>query len=730
MRALIFLTFVIFQIFSALAFSKIDDSLDIFFPPSLKFIQIAQNQFPVFWWNFVVIDSVQGKPALEQAQKFCFRLKQLHSSSIQHVVCGNELGDYVPLLQAWSEDLILREKFDPKAQDYLARISNSFSELSYLSSASSDLWSLKRIDPLDQWQVYLKKNLSMSGWHFDRKQGFLTDPESQKIVVPIQFAVPPQMAAVEGVAGSLIDQPGIHWIGAHASAYTNERQVHKDLDTVSLVGIFVLLGFILFLVVRGRAGALLLFPPVVLSMLSAAGIIQWLDGSIHGLTLAFGSGIVGLAIDYGLHAAFNSQSRWTWRSNSIGLLTTLSGLGVLAFSQIPLLRQMMIFASLGIFFGFMYFYIFSRLFPKLFKLKPLQMNFPDFRGSGILIAVTMIFGIWGVSRANLNFDIKNFNFQSTEDADAAKWFFTHEQDQKSETFLILHDQEDFFVETTPEFAWSSEHGIAYDGLGYYLPDPEFQKINLLSWNVQGCSFMNKKLSSAEHKVFSPFVENICRTKAPLTENDFSALQNKPYLNHLLGRDQFISLFQTRTPSEVTELRSRFPQVRSLNEAVVGFASAMGNDLHWMIPVVFVLCTLVLVVYYRTFHFVLASYIPFLSGLGCVLVAKTFQHENVDLISILGLLMVFGFSVDYGVFVTDIFAFHSDRSRLPIVYSVLTLAALTNVIGFFPLMFAKHPILHQLGFVLFFGTIGTYLGTRWGLEKFLVFAGKRRKGGLD
>jgi predicted RND superfamily exporter protein len=81
-------------------------------------------------------------------------------------------------------------------------------------------------------------------------------------------------------------------------------------------------------------------------------------------------------------------------------------------------------------------------------------------------------------------------------------------------------------------------------------------------------------------------------------------------------------------------------------------------------------------------------------------------------------MVFGFSIDYGVFITDVYAFPEAKEELPVIQSVLGLAAATNVIGFVPMIFAKHPILHQLGFALFFGTIGTYLGTRWGLDQFL------------
>lgn len=102
-----------------------------------------------------------------------------------------------------------------------------------------------------------------------------------------------------------------------------------------------------------------------------------------------------------------------------------------------------------------------------------------------------------------------------------------------------------------------------------------------------------------------------------------------------------------------------------------------------------------------------------------------SRQPVDLISILGLLMVFGFSIDYGVFATDLYVKNSEalqKMDLPhleqSVFSTLSLAAFTNLVGFFPLVFAQHTVLHQLGYALFFGTLGTYFGTIWGVPAIL------------
>jgi hypothetical protein len=693
--------------------AKIDDSLDIFFPPSLRYLQFSQTQFSAFWWNFLIIDPLQEKADFQLAEKVCNRLHQFQGQEIKHLVCGQDLSDYMPVLKSWAQDFVLREKFDVSYRESLAR---SLSEFSYLSSTQKDLWSLKRSDPTDQWQKFLEKSQSMSPSQFQRVSGVLLDPKTQRIIIPLQFSVTPKMSAVENVAKVIQESNGLHWVGAHSSAYANEKQVHSDLDIVSLVGILVLLGFILFLVLKKRIGALLLFPPVALAMFLAAFVVTLIDGSIHGLTLAFGSGIVGLAIDYGLHGSFNSGSKWTWRSNTIGLLTTFIGLAVLSFSGIPLLRQMMIFASLGIIFGFLFFYFLCKKFPKYFQMKPLDMPFVDFKGSGLAIVALIVFGGWGATQSDLSFDISKFNFQEKGDAEATRWFFS--QGSNRETFIVLHEKNDLYTKTTEEQNWSLQNQIQYEGVGAYLPGLAIQNENVRTWVPSGCSYFKKNLSETELKVFAPFVEGICQSSnGPVA--DFQQLKSKSYLEHLIGQNEFVSLLFAKDKVEEQKIREHYPEAHSLVESVKGFSESMSMDLKWMIPLVFILCSLILGFYYRNIILILASYIPFLSGLGFFWLAKFIQKGSIDLISILGLLMVFGFSVDYGVFITDIFAFNQDRKRLKVVNSLLTLAALTNIIGFFPMVFAKHPVLHQLGFVLFFGTMGTFLGTRWGLEKFLL-----------
>jgi hypothetical protein len=709
MRALVF-SFLILIGLSAQ--SKIDDSADIFFPKSLKYLQYSQTEFPVFWWNFAVIEpGIAGNPDFAKAQKLCENLQLQVGGEVKRILCGDNLASFVPSLIEWSNDLILRQPAPPLEQ-VKNRLKGAMSEIGLLSSVNQDLFNLKRADPLDQWQIYLEKTQALSETAFKREKGFLVDPKTARIVLPIQFSQRPQMKNVLQTEEILSHFRDVVLVGAHASAYINEKQVHEDMEIVSIVGLLVLIAFIGFLVLKGRTSALLLFPPVALALGLAALIVNFVFGSIHGLTLAFGSGIVGLAVDYGLHGAFNSESKQTWKSNAVGFLTTLTGLVVMVMSGIPLIKQMMFFAGLGLFFGFLFFYYLCRYLPHYFTMRSLHFPQWNFKYSHILVIGLIVLGFGSLFKADMSFDLRKINFQPPQEKKITDWFFT--QGGEKENFLLLQSRADFGPQVMEESRWAHENNIQYTGIGDYgPPSEEAQVSHLESWQ-RLCLPLKKSLSQNEAKVFSPFLENICQTNAkPLGYAEFSQRQ---YLSHLVGHEGFISLFTSVNKDQAQTIREKYPKAQSLMESIKGFSAALENDLRWMIPTAFILSTLILLAYYRSMFCVLTAYIPFFTGLGLFFLVNLIRGSSLDLISVLGLLMVFGFSLDYGVFATDIYKFPQLGEDKSAVYSALGLAALTNIIGFFPMIFAQHPVLHQLGTALFFGTIGTYMGTVWGIER--------------
>lgn len=695
---------------------RIDESMRLFFPANLKELQFVQTQFSAFWWNFIIIEPTgqkKNQPNFEVAQKICDQLKTHVDQQLRHVFCGSSIASAQKILKSYAQDIVFRQEFDSNNEkQYLSIVKNAAVQASFISD--KNLFALLRYDPFQTWQEYLTISKSSFIDAFERKDGFLYDAKTARLIIPLQFQLSPQMVTVEPIMTFLNNYPDAFLVGSHGSTYRNEKQVRDDLSIVSIMSGIIFVIFIVFLVLKSRLNTLLLVLPVGVAMGLATLITQWIDGSVHGLTLAFGSGIVGLALDYGLHGAFGSESKQTWVSNTIGLLTTLSGVCILLLSGIPLIRQMMIFSSIGLAIGFGIFFFLFKYYAHFFKIKTIPFMLPQIKGAYWAVVLLVLFGIYGVSKSEMTMDLKKLSFVSDKEADLTTWFFT--KNDNGESFLLIKPFSEVNPETYLENTWAKKNGIDYEGISKYVPAVDQQQKNVSSWNQFGCKFFKNKADSDIQKIYAPFIQTVCLPATMNSLGDFTnqQMKEKAYFNHLIGQNHILSIFSAHTAEQSDLIRTQYPKAKSLTQALKDFSIGLEHDLTWMIPVSLLLTILILALYYRHWKPVFTALLPFFTGLGLYFSVAQIMGFEVDLIAILGLVMVFGFSIDYGVFSTDIHRHSDSEAEIKGVYSALTFAALTNVLGFLPMLFAGHPVLSHLGGALFYGTVGTYLGTIYGV----------------
>jgi hypothetical protein len=389
---------------------RVDESQDIFFPESLRTIRLAQSDFSVFWWNFIIVDpDASGEAGWTSGADVCHWLKTRLGQELQRVECQQNAVDYLPLLRDWATDGPLRRPL-PSPAEWHAQAQRNLAQIS-LISGQPEILQMFRGDFFQQWQSYLKIMESKNHFRLDRQKGFLVEKESRRLVIPVQFRIPPRMSLLENFISGMRQYPAAHLVGGHMASYSNEEQIHRDIAHVSIVGTVILVLFLAFLVFKSQLRALWLLPPVFLATALAALVTNLVFGSIHGLTLAFGTGIVGLALDYGLHGTFNSDSEHTWVSNFIGLMTTLAGLLMMVASHIPLIKQMMFFSTMGIIFGYLFFYLLCKYFPRVFSLKPIRFPRIHVPFGGWITLALVLFSLVGFFGVQMQFDLRRFDFQ-------------------------------------------------------------------------------------------------------------------------------------------------------------------------------------------------------------------------------------------------------------------------------------------------------------------------------
>jgi hypothetical protein len=698
--------------------SFINKSHDIFLPLKLQ-KQVGDYQaFPLFWWNFLIRE-VHTEQDWIDSERTCEKLKADTSGSILTINCQETLHEFIPYIRDWAQDLPLRG-IRPTNSEFQSKLDSALAQAS-LPTGDRSLLEILRMDPLESWKELKKKTESKIKINLPRERGFFYDIRTHQIIIPIQFSFSPnETLKTSNFKTTLLDESWV-FIGPHASNLQNEEQIKKDVRWVSKIGTLLLLIFGLALFCLKRRSVIILIPPVALAMFLSTIITILVFGSIHGLTISFGTAIVGLALDYGLQAVFNGESPHMWRSNFYGLITTLVGLFILMFSSIPLLKQMMFFSLIGLIFTFGLFFILFKKWPKLFRAKTLGIN-PKPKVAKTTLALCLIlvsFSSFFILKPTL--DLSRFDYQSPRARSASLWIF--EMLKLQPPLFSVNGNENILSQTHREQFYAINHGVGLENLATYVPTLEKQNENLQSWKSPQCQKFEDHLNPTEKVFFKPFLEfKLCDKKLlHFLESD---TKRRTYLKHIRAKDHWLSLWLPKTSEEERDLRKTFPQIVSLKEIATDIPMTLTHELQWMAPLSILCAGLLLFFYYQNFLFTALSLVPFFTGMGFVSFVSYVFHLEVSFVTIIALVMVFGFSIDYGIFATDLHRNLGDQSSQG-VWTGLTLAMVTTCAGFIPLLFCAHPILLGLGQTLFCGAIGTYIGAVWGIPGLYELYSKRK-----
>jgi predicted exporter len=118
------------------------------------------------------------------------------------------------------------------------------------------------------------------------------------------------------------------------------------------------LGVVLLLWWRFRSLPVLLVAvlPLASGVVIGTAAVMWLFGAMHGITLAFGITLIGIAVDYPIHFFSHLQQtvhrpaslRHLWSTLLLGVLTTMLGFSSLIFSGFTGLSQLGLFSVAGL----------------------------------------------------------------------------------------------------------------------------------------------------------------------------------------------------------------------------------------------------------------------------------------------------------------------------------------------------------------------------------------------
>jgi len=180
-----------------------------------------------------------------------------------------------------------------------------------------------------------------------RASGSDTDAQ-QRAMAAIRLAFDTAPSATSA-AKLVMTGPGVFSV-------TSRETIKGQVSRLSIISV-VLIATLLLLVYRSFSALALGFLPVISGALAGVAAVSLGFGAVHGITLGFGTALIGEAVDYSIYLFVQSeqsgsdQQNWIqrfWPTIRLGVLTSIFGFASLLLSGFPGLAQLGLYSIAGL----------------------------------------------------------------------------------------------------------------------------------------------------------------------------------------------------------------------------------------------------------------------------------------------------------------------------------------------------------------------------------------------
>jgi hypothetical protein len=700
------LTILLVWILSASAQALVlDSSPDMLVPEEAASRLHKLSNSPSLWWSFFVYQG--GAGGLQRARQFCQAVLQEREDLVEHP-CLRETPGATRVLQEWAQDVIWREPLASVA-DLRAALDDAKTQMTFVTDAGLRQ---RMEDPLRTVEDLATRMRAVRSLTLERREGFYFDGQTGRWVVAVLHAQAP-----DGVAASKSlferfrsdcskrnDCESWFWVGPHSEALRDRGRVALDLKTAGTTGLVLLTLLAVFLILSGTWRFVFLVPPLVVGALVGALITYWIYGSVHALTLSFSLGLVGMVINFGAHALFRSQEHRVWSINLVGLFVALAVLGCVLVSQVPLLRQLAVFAGIAILSSYLIYVVFFAWAGGIMQSDPWEFRFPEIGFMALLSIGLALFGIYSFVVRSADLSLAALDVEQDQTLAITRWVRANlsEQGQVLDV-ATARDLKELVQQTERRRQWAVSQRIDMIGPDTFLPDVEVADVNAATWaEVRD----GKRFATfpEDKKIFASFLRGI--SEQP--ESFESRMSQAPaYLRLVWSQGQASFLWSPLTEKDRTRIVATFGALDA-RDFFTFSQGQMRRHARWMLPIAVAIVAIILLIALRSPVAAGLAMMPFGVSAGAYFLAVQVGLLQFNFVGLISVLFLFGTSVHYGIFAMT--ALRAGRESVQqAVDSGLTVAFLSSLVLVFPLTLASHPLLQQLGFGLTAGLIGAFLG---------------------
>ncbi|ARU05062.1 hypothetical protein CCO03_10500 [Comamonas serinivorans] len=239
--------------------------------------------------------------------------------------------------------------------------------LSLLASPAGSL--LKPLLPRDPTAevLHVLDSLASSSTGTHTREGVLASADGQRAILMVMLqasgtdtdAQAQALARIQAAFDRLRPGPAgpeaalqLAMTGAPYFSVQSRAIIKSEVERLSLTGT-VLVVLLLLTVYRSPRTLLVGLLPVATGIVAAIAAVALGFGTVHAITIGFGTTLIGESIDFSIYYLVQSRDAHAWRTRfwptiRLGVLTSLCGFGALTFSSFPGLAQLGLYSMAGL----------------------------------------------------------------------------------------------------------------------------------------------------------------------------------------------------------------------------------------------------------------------------------------------------------------------------------------------------------------------------------------------
>ena len=521
--------------------------------------------------------------------------------------------------------------------------------------------------------------------------------------------------------------------GVPIFAVATQTLIQGDIIKVSILST-IALSILFLLIFRSIAVMLQVFTLLAIVILTSILSTHLVFGYVHGMTVAIGSTLVGICIDYPIHAVAHAQAVLVdkrtaviariWPSMLLGGLTTMIGYIALGVSGYPGFQQVAVYAATGILASLL---LTRFILPKLMSTSsqrqldiPLVANwalfcqhFRPWLLTGLLLVLCVSF-----------VELKSLHWMKDMQELTPELNYLKQNDKRIRSRMTSIEPGRFILVTGknteaalqkaeqvyPVLEQLKQKGALTDYFGLYpwLLSAQKQQLNYaqlekhltienqLLWQQalkqQGLSI--QRLGTFDYSSIEPL------TLEQVLESPVSKLIDSRVI---VGKQQTIIMIwlaehqpeEIKAAMETLDGAQYFSQRDMLNNMTRDYT----EKAQILLSVGLALIILLLLSRYKNLLKMLQTLLPAILAAFLILVIWSFSGAAISFLHLVGFLLVVAICVDYGIFYQE-----NRGGDIALTYQAMAASMLTSALAFGSLMTAESTSLRILAGVVAFGVV--------------------------